>query len=84
MSSPGDKRKPATRAIHLGRNPRKFLGAVNTPVFRATTMLFHIRNTFFTMVQTTTNRQTTNSVPKGVVGIQRWAAGAIHLNRATR
>ena len=35
-----DKRKPGTRAIHLGRNPRKFLGAVNTPVFRATTMLF--------------------------------------------
>jgi cystathionine beta-lyase len=35
-----DKRKPATRAVHLGRNPRKFLGAVNTPVFRATTMLF--------------------------------------------
>jgi cysteine-S-conjugate beta-lyase len=25
---------------HLGRAPRKFLGAVNTPVFRATTMLF--------------------------------------------
>ncbi len=35
-----DKQKPATRAVHLGRNPRKFLGAVNTPVFRATTMLF--------------------------------------------
>jgi len=35
-----DKRKPATRAVHLGRHPRKFLGAVNTPVFRATTMLF--------------------------------------------
>ena len=35
-----DKRKPATRAVHLGRNPRKYLGAVNTPVFRATTMLF--------------------------------------------
>jgi len=35
-----DTRKPATRAIHLGRHPRKFLGAVNTPVFRATTMLF--------------------------------------------
>ncbi len=36
----GDKRKPATRAVHLGRHPRKYLGAVNTPVFRATTMLF--------------------------------------------
>jgi cysteine-S-conjugate beta-lyase len=35
-----DKDKPSTRAVHLGRNPRKFLGAVNTPVFRATTMLF--------------------------------------------
>jgi len=35
-----DQRKPATRAVHLGRNPRRFLGAVNTPVFRATTMLF--------------------------------------------
>ena len=35
-----DKRKPCTQATHLGRSPRKFLGAVNTPVFRATTMLF--------------------------------------------
>ena len=35
-----DNHKPATRAVHLGRNPRKYLGAVNTPVFRATTMLF--------------------------------------------
>lgn len=35
-----DKRKPATRAVHLGRRPHEFLGAVNTPVFRATTMLF--------------------------------------------
>ena len=35
-----DKRKPGTRAVHLGRNPQRFLGAVNTPVFRATTMLF--------------------------------------------
>jgi cystathionine beta-lyase len=35
-----DKRKPATRATHLGRHPKRFLGAVNTPVFRATTMLF--------------------------------------------
>ncbi len=32
--------KPATRAVHLGRHPHEFLGAVNTPVFRATTMLF--------------------------------------------
>ena len=35
-----EKRKPATRAVHLGRNPKKYLGAVNTPVFRASTMLF--------------------------------------------
>jgi cystathionine beta-lyase len=34
-----EKRRPATLAGHLGRNPRRFLGAVNTPVFRATTML---------------------------------------------
>ena len=35
-----DKYKPSTRAGHLGRAPEKFLGAVNTPVFRASTMLF--------------------------------------------
>jgi cysteine-S-conjugate beta-lyase len=35
-----DKYKPATRVVHLGRNPSRYLGAVNTPVFRATTMLF--------------------------------------------
>ena len=35
-----NKYKPATRAVHLGRDPRRFLGAVNTPVFRATTLLF--------------------------------------------
>src|SRR5947207_12640538 len=35
-----DRRKPASRGVHLGRNPGKFLGAVNTPVFRASTMLF--------------------------------------------
>jgi cystathionine beta-lyase len=33
-------RKPATLAAHLGRAPRKWLGAVNTPVFHASTMLF--------------------------------------------
>ncbi len=32
--------KPATAAAHLGRDPRKFLGAINTPVFRASTMAF--------------------------------------------
>ncbi len=35
-----DQRKPATNAVHLGRKPGRFLGAVNTPVFRASTMLF--------------------------------------------
>ena len=33
-------RRKATQVGHLGRAPRKFMGAVNTPVFRATTMLF--------------------------------------------
>jgi cystathionine beta-lyase len=33
-------RRPGTRATHLGRTPRRWLGAVNTPVFHATTMLF--------------------------------------------
>jgi cystathionine beta-lyase len=37
-----DKRslRPATLASHLGRDPQRFLGAVNTPVFRASTILF--------------------------------------------
>ena len=34
------ERNKATQVGHLGRAPQKFLGAVNTPVFRATTMLF--------------------------------------------
>jgi cysteine-S-conjugate beta-lyase len=34
------KWKPATQAGHLGRDSARFMGAVNTPVFRATTMLF--------------------------------------------
>ena len=34
------KWRPATAVAHLGRNPREHLGAVNTPVYRATTMLF--------------------------------------------
>jgi cystathionine beta-lyase len=32
--------RPATQAGHLGRDSGKFMGAVNTPVFRATTMIF--------------------------------------------
>jgi cystathionine beta-lyase len=34
------KARPATQVGHLGRDPRKHLGAVNTPVYRASTMLF--------------------------------------------
>ena len=33
-------RKPATDVAHLGRAPGEHLGAVNTPVYRATTILF--------------------------------------------
>lgn len=40
MSGDSDEFKAATLAGHLGRAPRQFLGAVNTPVFRASTMLF--------------------------------------------
>jgi cysteine-S-conjugate beta-lyase len=32
--------RKATQVLHLGRDPRRFLGAINTPIFRATTMLF--------------------------------------------
>ena len=35
-----DARKPATDVAHLGRAPAEHLGAVNTPVYRATTILF--------------------------------------------
>ena len=28
-----------TKAVHLGRHPERFSGAVNTPVFRASTIL---------------------------------------------
>jgi cysteine-S-conjugate beta-lyase len=34
------KQKPDTEVAHLGRTPRKHLGAVNTPVYRASTILF--------------------------------------------
>ena len=34
------KKGPSTLVGHLGRSPRKWLGAVNTPVFRASTILF--------------------------------------------
>jgi cystathionine beta-lyase len=32
--------RPATQVAHLGRAPRRHLGAVNTPVYRASTILF--------------------------------------------
>ena len=35
-----EKRKPATDVAHLGRTPAEHLGAVNTPIYRATTILF--------------------------------------------
>jgi cystathionine beta-lyase len=31
--------RPATEVVHLGRDPRRYLGAVNTPVFRASTIV---------------------------------------------
>ena len=31
---------PSTEVVHLGRDPAKHLGAVNTPVYRASTMVF--------------------------------------------
>jgi cysteine-S-conjugate beta-lyase len=34
------KPKPGTAVAHLGRDPRKHIGAVNTPVYHATTILF--------------------------------------------
>jgi cystathionine beta-lyase len=34
------KYRKATEVLHLGREPKRFLGAVNTPIFRATTILF--------------------------------------------
>ena len=39
MSKP-PPRHNATAVAHLGRHPRRFLGAVNTPVVRASTILF--------------------------------------------
>jgi cysteine-S-conjugate beta-lyase len=36
----GRRYRIATEVAHLGRDPRRFLGAVNTPVFRASTILF--------------------------------------------
>jgi cystathionine beta-lyase len=33
-------RRPGTQVTHLGRDPKRHLGAVSTPVYRATTILF--------------------------------------------
>ena len=38
--SGGRKWRPGTAVAHLGRDPKKHLGAVNTPVYRASTILF--------------------------------------------
>lgn len=40
MSSDRETMKPDTEVVHLGRDPAKHLGAVNTPVYRASTMVF--------------------------------------------
>ncbi|MFO1309022.1 MAG: cystathionine beta-lyase [Burkholderiales bacterium] len=40
MSSDREGMKPDTEVVHLGRDPAKHLGAVNTPVYRASTMVF--------------------------------------------
>lgn len=32
--------KPETEVVHLGRDPAKHLGAINTPVYRASTIVF--------------------------------------------
>ena len=37
---PRDPLSPETLAIHLGREPARHLGAINTPVYRASTILF--------------------------------------------
>jgi cysteine-S-conjugate beta-lyase len=39
MSGQDDEMKPATRLVHAGRDPQAAHGAVNPPIYRATTML---------------------------------------------
>jgi cystathionine beta-lyase len=36
----GATQRPATRAVRAGRDPARWLGAINTPVFRASTIAF--------------------------------------------
>jgi len=40
MSDRDGPLKPETEVVHLGRDPAKHQGAVNTPVYRASTMVF--------------------------------------------
>jgi cystathionine beta-lyase len=40
MSDRDKPLKPETEVVHLGREPAKHLGAVNTPVYRASTIVF--------------------------------------------
>ena len=40
VDDPRDPLSPDTLAVHLGRDPSKHLGAVSTPVYRASTILF--------------------------------------------
>jgi len=40
MSDTRKPTKPETDVVHLGRHPEKHLGAVNTPVYRASTIVF--------------------------------------------
>ena len=39
--SEGGRQKPATAVTVLGRDPKRHIGAVNTPVYRASTILFN-------------------------------------------
>ncbi|HXU56672.1 MAG TPA: PLP-dependent transferase, partial [Casimicrobiaceae bacterium] len=39
-AKPGRKPGAATEVAHLGRDPARHLGAINTPVYRASTILF--------------------------------------------
>ncbi|MEO5701454.1 MAG: cystathionine beta-lyase, partial [Casimicrobiaceae bacterium] len=40
MTAGADDPRPATAVVHLGRDPQRNLGTVNTPVYRASTILF--------------------------------------------
>jgi len=40
MSKPKGKQKPETRLAHAGREPSRFHGFVNTPIYRGSTVLF--------------------------------------------